>query len=118
MSIYETAVKKPITTALIFVAIAILGFFSWSKLSVELLPQSDTNTIMVVTAYPGASAEDIESNVTKVLENSLNSVPNINLITSIIGGRLCRGTGLKLQRNHRSILTTPTRYVLEIGNAI
>ena len=82
MSIYETAVKKPITTALIFVAIAILGFFSWSKLSVELLPQSETNTIMVVTAYPGASAEDIESNVTKALENSLNSVPNLKHITS------------------------------------
>lgn len=82
MSIYETAVKKPITTALVFVAIAILGLFSLSRLSVELLPQSDDNTIMVVTAYPGASAEDIETNVTKALENSLNSVPNLKHMTS------------------------------------
>ena len=82
MSIYETAVKKPITTALIFVAIAILGFFSWSKLSVELLPQSETNTIMVVTAYPGASAEDIESNVTVLLRSPPPMILVIRLMLS------------------------------------
>lgn len=82
MSLYETAVKKPITTALVFVAITIIGLFAWSKLSVELMPETDTNNIMVITSYPGASAEDIESNVTKLLENSLNSVPNLKHITS------------------------------------
>lgn len=82
MSIYESAVKKPITTALVFVAIAILGLFALSRLPVELMPETDTNNIMVITSYPGASAEDIESNVTKLLENSLNSVPNLKHITS------------------------------------
>ncbi len=82
MSIYETSVKKPITTALIFVAIAIIGLFALTRLPVELMPKSDTTDIMVITAYPGASAEDIESNVTKLLENSLNSVPNLKHITS------------------------------------
>lgn len=82
MSIYESAVKKPITTALVFVAIAIIGLFAWSRLPIELMPDTDTNNIMVITSYPGASAEDIESNVTKLLENSLNSVPNLKHITS------------------------------------
>lgn len=82
MSIYETAVKKPITTALIFVAIAVIGLFSFSRLATELMPETDTTDIMVITAYPGASAEDIESNVTKLLENSLNSVDNLKDITS------------------------------------
>lgn len=82
MSIYETSVKKPITTALIFVAIAIIGLFALTRLPVELMPDTDTTDIMVITAYPGASAEDIESNVTKLLENSLNSVPNLKHITS------------------------------------
>lgn len=82
MSIYETAVKKPITTALVFVAIAIIGLFSLTRLNVELMPDTDTTDIMVITSYPGASAEDIETNVTKLLENSLNSVDNLKHITS------------------------------------
>lgn len=82
MSIYQSAVKRPITTALVFVAIAIIGLFAWSRLPIELMPDTDTNNIMVITSYPGASAEDIESNVTKLLENSLNSVPNLKHITS------------------------------------
>lgn len=82
MSIYETAVKKPITTALIFVAIAVIGLFSFTRLATELMPETDTTDIMVITSYPGASAEDIESNVTKILENSLNSVDNLKDITS------------------------------------
>ena len=43
MSLYGTAVKKPITTALIFVAIVIFGLFSLSRLSVDLLPEIETN---------------------------------------------------------------------------
>lgn len=82
MSIYAASVKKPITTALVFIAIAILGIFAWSKLSVELMPETKTTDIMVVTTYPGASAEDIETNVTKLLENSLNSVPRLKHISS------------------------------------
>ena len=54
MSLYSSAVKKPITTALCFVAVVILGLFSLSKLSIDLLPEIETNTIMVMTAYPGA----------------------------------------------------------------
>lgn len=82
MSLYSTAVKKPVTTALIFVAIVIFGLFSLSKLSIDLLPDIDTNTIMVMTSYPGASAADIEVNVSKPLENVLNSVSNLKHITS------------------------------------
>ena len=82
MSLYSSAVKKPITTALCFVAVVILGLFSLSKLSIDLLPEIETNTIMVMTAYPGASAADIETNVTKVMENTLNTVSDLKHITS------------------------------------
>lgn len=82
MSIYETSVKKPITTALIFVAIAIIGLYSFLRIPIELMPDTDTTNIMVITSYPGASAEDIESNVSKRLENSLGSVDNLKHITS------------------------------------
>ena len=82
MSIYETSVRKPITTALIYVAIAILGLFSLSKLAIELMPKTDTTNVMVLTSYPGASAEDIETNVTKLLENNLNGINNLKHISS------------------------------------
>ena len=82
MSLYGSAVKRPVMTTLVFVAIIILGLFSLAKLPIDLYPDIDTNTIMVITIYPGASAEDIEQNVTKPLENTLNSVEHLKHITS------------------------------------
>ena len=81
-SIYASAVKRPIMTTLCFVTVIILGLFSLVKLPIDLYPDIDTNTIMVITMYPGASAEDIEQNVTKPLENTLNAVEHLKHITS------------------------------------
>jgi len=82
MSLYGSAVKRPIMTTLCFVAVVIMGLFSLSKLPIDLYPDIDTNTIMVMTTYQGASAQDIEQNVTRPLENVLNSVSNLKHITS------------------------------------
>jgi len=82
MSLYEGAVKKPIMTTLCFVAVMVLGLFSLSKLPVDLYPDIETNTILVITTYPGASASDVENNVTRPLENTLNAVEHLKHITS------------------------------------
>lgn len=82
MSIIKTAVKKPVTTTLIFVAFAILGIFSLINSSIAQLPEFDSNVIMVMASYPGANARDIETNLTKVLENSINGVENLKELTS------------------------------------
>ena len=82
MSLYSSAVKRPIMTTLCFVAVAILGLFSLSTLPIDLYPDIETNTLMVMTTYQGASAADIEQNVTRPLENVLNSVSNLKHITS------------------------------------
>ncbi len=82
MSIYGAAVKRPVMTTLCFVAVIIMGLFSLMKLPIDLYPDIDTNTLMVITMYPGASAEDIEQNLTKPLENTLNSVEHLKHITS------------------------------------
>lgn len=82
MSLYESAVKKPVMTSLVFVGIVIMGLFSLSKLPIDLLPNIETNTILVLTSYQGASAADIETNVTRPLESSLNTVSNLKNITS------------------------------------
>jgi HAE1 family hydrophobic/amphiphilic exporter-1 len=82
MSLYEGAVKRPIMTSLVFLTVVILGLFSLAKLPIDLYPDIDTNQIMVLTYYTGASAEDIENNVTRPLENTLNSVEHLKHITS------------------------------------
>ena len=82
MSIYRSAVKKPVTTALIFVAFAVFGIFSLMNTSLANFPDFDANVVLVMSSYPGASASDIENNLTKVLENTLNSVADLKDITS------------------------------------
>ena len=82
MSIYRKAVNSPVTTALIFVALAIFGVFSLINISIDRFPKFDANVILVMTSYPGASAEDIENNLSKLLENSLNGVSDLKNITS------------------------------------
>ena len=82
MSIYRKAVNNPVTTALVFIAMAIFGIFSLINISLDRFPKFDANVVMVMSSYPGASAEDIETNLTKVLENSLNGVSDLKDMTS------------------------------------
>ena len=82
MSIYRKAVNNPVTTALVFIAMAIFGIFSLINISLDRFPKFDANVVMVMSSYPGASAEDIETNLTKVLENSLNGVSDLKNLTS------------------------------------
>lgn len=82
MSIYKTAINKPVTTALIFVALLVIGVFSLQKLPIDQFPEMDPPYITVMTTYPGASASEIETNVSKIIENTLNSVEGLKEITS------------------------------------
>ena len=104
MSIYRTSVEHPVTTALVFLAFAILGVFSLVQLPVDNFPDIESNTIMVMSSYPGASAEDVETNLTKVLENSLNGVPNLKNITSN-------------SRENIAVLTLEFEYGIDIDEA-
>ena len=82
MSIYRKAVNNPVTTALVFIAMAIFGIFSLINISLDRFPKFDANVVMVMSSYQGASAKDIETNLTKVLENSLNGVSDLKNMTS------------------------------------
>lgn len=104
MSIYRKAVNNPVTTALVFTAFAILGIFSLFNLSINNFPEFDSNVIMVMSSYPGASAEDIETNLTKVLENSLNGVSDLKHITST-------------SKENISLLTLEFNYGIDIDEA-
>ena len=113
MSIYRSAVKKPVTTALVFVAFAIFGVFSLMKTSISQFPDFDSNVIMVMSSYQGASAQDIETNLTKVLENSLNSVANLKELTS-----KSRRTSPYLRLNSNMEPTSRPRPMMSATNSI
>ena len=104
MSIYRSAVNRPVTTALVFLAFAILGVFALTRLPIDNFPDIESNTIMVMSSYPGASAEDVENNLTKVLENALNGVSNLKDVTSN-------------SRENISILTLEFEYGTDIDEA-
>ncbi len=82
MKIYESAVRKPISTVLIFVGVLVFGLFSLSNLAVDQYPEIEIPQISVITMYPGANASEIETNITRVLEDNLNTVNNLKKLTS------------------------------------
>lgn len=82
MKLYESAVRKPISTVLIFLGVMVFGLFSLNNLAIDMYPEMEFPAISVITTYPGANATDIETNVTRILEDNLNTVNNLKKITS------------------------------------
>jgi HAE1 family hydrophobic/amphiphilic exporter-1 len=82
MNITETVIKRPVGTFMAVLAIIILGFVSLSKMQVDLLPDIQVPTAVIVTTYPGASSEEIETMITKPIEKEIAGVENIKSISS------------------------------------
>lgn len=82
MSIFNTAVNKPISTLMVFLAVLVLGIAAYFQLPVDQYPKMDPPYITVMATYPGANASDIEENVTKILEDQLNSVDDLKELSS------------------------------------
>ena len=83
MSIYGSAVQKPITTMMVFIAIMVFGIYSLVKLPVDIYPDIEFPAITVLTTYSGANAADIETNISKPIEDALNTIDNVKTITSV-----------------------------------
>ncbi len=83
MSIYKSAVRKPITTLMIFAGILVLGFYSLVQLPIDLYPDMEFPAVSVMTTYLGANASDIETNVTRKLEDSFNSIDRLKDVSSV-----------------------------------
>ena len=82
MSLYSTAVKKPVSTIMIFIGVVILGIYSYFQLPVDFFPKMDPPYISVFTFYTGANAADVEQNITRKLEDGFGSLTNLKKITS------------------------------------
>ena len=76
------SVKKPYTVLVGVIALLVFGFVTFSKLSTDLLPEMELPYVVVVTTYPGAAPERVESQVTEVLESSLGTVNGVENLTS------------------------------------
>ncbi|HQB83638.1 MAG TPA: efflux RND transporter permease subunit, partial [Candidatus Rifleibacterium sp.] len=82
MNLSVFGVKWPVTTTMIFLATVILGLFSWTQLGVDLMPDFEIPSVSIITAYPGAGPQEIESTITEVIEENVSTVANVDEITS------------------------------------
>lgn len=82
MSITEIAVKRPLLIIVIFTVLFIFGARSYFNLNYNLLPKIEVPTVSVSTVYPGAAAAEVETSVTKKLEDAFSSIEGLDKITS------------------------------------
>ena len=77
------AIRRPVFTAMMMIGLVVLGIFSYRKLAIDQFPEVDLPVVTVQTVYPGASAETIEREVTRRMEEAFNPVEGVDNITSI-----------------------------------
>lgn len=82
MSITEIAIKRPLLITVVFVTLILFGFISYKGLNYNLLPKFEANVLAVVTTYRGASAEEVQSSVTKPLEDAVSSIEGVDKVSS------------------------------------
>ncbi|MDI6802618.1 MAG: efflux RND transporter permease subunit [Bacteroidota bacterium] len=82
MNLPKVFVRRPVTTIMVFMGLLIVGIFALVQLPIDFFPEIEPPIVSVLTSYPGASAQDVEKNVTKILETSLGTVSELKKITS------------------------------------
>jgi len=82
MSIAEVAVKRPLLVIVIFTVLILFGVQCYFKLNYNLLPKIEVLTVSISTVYPGASAAEVETSVTRKLEDAFASVEGLDKISS------------------------------------
>src|SRR5512145_919213 len=82
MNITELSIKRPTLIVVIFTVLAFLGIYSYHKLNYELLPNFAMPALTIVTVYPGASSSEVETSVTKKIEDAVSTTESIDNIKS------------------------------------
>ena len=83
MNLPKFSVDKPVTITMVILIILVFGFLSFSRLSVDLLPDIEFPIASVVTSYTGVAPEDIEETVTKPVEDAVATVNDVKSLSSI-----------------------------------
>lgn len=82
MILADVSIRRPVFAAMMILALLILGFVSFNRLSIELFPNIDFPIVVVSTPYPGAGAESVEIEVTRPIEDAVNPISGIDYIES------------------------------------
>ncbi|MBN2332746.1 MAG: efflux RND transporter permease subunit [Deltaproteobacteria bacterium] len=82
MKLPEFSVKQPVATMMLFLAIVIIGVFSLFRLNIDMFPDISPPVVSILTTWPGASAADVETEVTKAIEDEVNAASNLDTLTS------------------------------------
>ncbi len=82
MKLSELSVNRPVTTMVVYLAIIVLGIYSLGRLAIDLIPDISYPVITIFSTYSGVAPEEVEENLTKVLENAAASASNVKKITS------------------------------------
>lgn len=78
----QVSLRNPVFATMVMVAFVVLGLFSFQRLQVDQFPNIDFPVVVVQVAYPGASPEIVESEVTKKVEEAVNAIAGVNTLTS------------------------------------
>src|SRR5579863_6338155 len=82
MTLTELSIKRPTLIIIIFTALGVLGFFSFGQLKYELLPKISSPVVTISTIYPGASPQEVESSVTKHIEDAVSGIDQVSTMYS------------------------------------
>ena len=83
MFLAKLAVKRPVMTTMIVLAFVVLGFFSWRRLVIDLFPDIEFPYVIVTTVYPGAGPSEVETQISKRIEDAVSTISNIKSLESI-----------------------------------
>ncbi len=78
----RVSIQNPVMAVMVMLAFVVLGLFSYQRLSVDQFPNIDFPTVVVQMDYPGASPEIVEAEVTRKVEEAVNSIAGVNQLFS------------------------------------
>lgn len=82
MKLAEVAIRRPVFTVMMILALVVLGYSSFNQMSIDLTPNINFPFVIITTVYQGASAEAVETEVTKKIEDAVNPISGVKHITS------------------------------------
>ena len=82
MILSDICIRRPVFATMMVSALMVLGVASYATLGVDLFPKIDLPNIVITTSYPGAGPEEIESQITKVIEEAVNTISGIDELRS------------------------------------
>ena len=118
MKLADVSIRRPVFAVMMSAAIIVIGFASYRQLGLDLMPKTDFPMVVVNTTLPGASAEEVESQITKPVEEAVNTIAGIDELRSLNEELRRRNIRLGMMAVHRPGMESFTRsgFVNEIDS--